>query len=127
MKKVVNKFIILWHNNLNLINVESLTLDDLKVVQHSMWDARTKWFNLGLQLNVKPTSLVAIQQNNKEHTDACMNEMLIMWLNQSNPPPTWSSLVAALKQSTVGLGQLADSIECERLKPIICSTVYVLI
>ena len=59
---------------------------------------------------MKPTSLVAIQWNNKEHTDACMNEMLIMWLNQSNPPPTWSSLMVALKQPTVGLEQLADNI-----------------
>ena len=101
-------------------NVGYLTLDDLKGIQNSTWDARAKWFNLGVQLNVKPTSLEAIQQNNKDHPDKCMTEMLIVWLKLSNPRPTWSSLVTALKQETVGREDLADRIDRQHLK---CTTI----
>ena len=65
---------------------------------------------------MKPTSLEAIQHKNKDHPDDCMTEMLIMWLKQSNPRPSWSSLVAALKQETVGQEDLADRIEHQHLK-----------
>ena len=99
------------------MHVGYLTLDDLNVVQNSSWDARAKWFNLGLQLNVKPSSLEAIQHKNKDHPDDCMTEMLILWLKQSNPRPSWSSLVAALKQQTVGQEDLADRIERQHEGP----------
>ena len=37
--------------------------------------------------------------------------MLILWLNCVNPPPTWSTLVNALKQPAVNFQQLAEQIE----------------
>ena len=100
---------------MTMSNVGYLTLDELKVVQNSIWDARAKWFNLGVQLNVKPTSLEAIQQYDKD-PDNCITKVLTVWLKQSNPRPTWSSLVVALKQQTDGLEELADRIERQHLK-----------
>ena len=41
----------------------------------------------------------------------CFTEMLILWLNCVNPPPTWSTLVNALKQPAVNFQQLAEQIE----------------
>ena len=41
--------------------------------------------------------------------------MLIEWLKRSNPPPTWSSLVAALRKPTVGQECLANNIEHQYL------------
>ena len=37
--------------------------------------------------------------------------MLILWLKQVNPPPSWSTLVNALKQPAVNFLQLAEQIE----------------
>ena len=37
--------------------------------------------------------------------------MLTLWLKQVDPLPTWSALITALKQPTIGLQQLAEQIE----------------
>ena len=47
-----------------------------------------------------------------------MTEMLMGWLKKSSPKPTWPSLIAALRQPTVGQEQLADDIECQYSKHI---------
>lgn len=44
-----------------------------------------------------------------------MIQMLIEWLKRSNPPPTWSSLVAALRDPIIGQEHLADNIEHQYL------------
>ena len=64
------------------------------------------------------TSLEAIKQRNKENPDDCLTEMLLEWLKQANPKPTWSCIVIALRESTVGLGQLAESIENQHLEVV---------
>lgn len=90
-------------------------MDDLKIVKDSVWDARAEWFDLGLQLGVNVPSLVAIQTKEKDNPDRCITPMLMEWLKQSNPPPTWSSLVAALRKPTVGQEHLADNVEHQYL------------
>ena len=42
--------------------------------------------------------------------------MLILWLRRVNPPPTWSAMVAALKEPTVGLEDLAEEVESNFLE-----------
>ena len=117
MMKVTNLQHFCTSSYINIfIIIGYLTLNDFKIVQESIWDARAEWFNLGLQLNVKIASLEAIQKTHKENCDTCMNTMLIEWLNQSDPPPTWSTLVVALRQQTVAQGRLANCIERRYLK-----------
>ena len=41
----------------------------------------------------------------------CFTEMLILWLKQVNPPPTWCALVNALKQPAINFLQPAEQIE----------------
>ena len=64
---------------------------------------------------MKPASLDAIRKNDKDNPDSCMTQMLMEWLKQSNPLPTWSSLVAALRKPTVGQEHLADNVEHQYL------------
>ena len=90
-----------------------MTPDDLRVVRKAIWDARSKWFSLGIELSITVTSLEAIKQKNKENAGDCLTEMLLEWLRQSNPKPTWACIVAALREPTVGLEQLAESIESQ--------------
>ena len=42
---------------------------------------------------------------------SCFTEMLILWLKQVDPPPSWSTLVNALKQPAVYFLQLAEQIK----------------
>ena len=85
------------------------------MVRKAIWDAHSKWFSLGIELSITVTSLEAIKQKNKENADDCLTEMLLEWLRQANPKPTWACIVAALREPTVGLEQLAESVEKEYL------------
>ena len=92
------------------VNPGPLTVNDLKKVLNSLWEARAKWMDIGIQLDMKVPSLQAINQNHNE-VGSCLRVMLTDWLNQIDPPPTWEALVDALKTPTVGCAQLAGTIE----------------
>ena len=87
-----------------------LNIKDLRVVQKAAWDARTKWYNIGLELDIDPETLDVIEGNNKD-IDKQFRSMLMTWLKMVNPRPTWGALAEALRSSTVGYGHLADLID----------------
>ena len=93
------------------LNPGPLTSDDLKKILNSLWDARTKWYNMGIELDMKVSVLETIKQNHHNEVDSCFTAMLTDWLKQINPPPTWKALADALNSSTVGYGELACTIE----------------
>ena len=99
-------------------NPGPLTSGDLKKVLDALWEARTKWFHIGIQLDMKTSDLKVIKKDYDE-ADLCFTEMLTDWLKRMNPPPTWEALVDALKSRTVGYEQLADTIlktHCKKSK-----------
>ena len=91
-------------------NPGPLTSGDLKKVLDSLWEARTEWFYIGIQLDMETSDLKVIKKNHDE-AGLCFTKMLTEWLKRMNPPPTWKALVDALKSRTVGYEQLADTIE----------------
>ena len=84
----------------------SLGIDDFKDVQAALWDARDKWYNIGVQLNMSIASLDAIRRENRDNPDTCFNEMLSNWLRNGRPPLTWNNLADALRSRPVGCGHL---------------------
>ena len=84
--------------------------DNLGDVQDLIWDARPKWFNLGLKLRVSQATLTMIKQNHPDGDD-CFREMLSEWLKSVEP--SWEELLAALKKPSVGCTQLAKKIARE--------------
>lgn len=97
------------------------------MVQKAIWDARVKWFDLGVALKMYTASLEAIKLRNKDNPDDCMTELLLEWLNQADPRPTWSCVVTALREPTVGFEQLAEHLENQHVKDTainsgLCST-----
>ena len=54
-----------------------LTTNELKIVQNETWDARSKWKNLGLQLDLKINDLDAINVANR-NVDDCFTCMLTL-------------------------------------------------
>ena len=88
-----------------------LTVDDLAAVQRAVWEARSKWYNIGLELGLTVGTLDAIKQSNHYDIDGCFTEILKQWLRNFKLEPTLNSLADALKSPTVGLAQLAEDIK----------------
>jgi hypothetical protein len=88
-----------------------LTLENLRNVKNRIWEARSKWQDIGIELKLKQTDLEVISKKNGSDTDACFTEMLSIWLKQTKPRPTWSRMIRALKSRSIGFQQLAEHIE----------------
>ena len=54
------------------------------------------WYTLGLLLNVPKSSLSTIRTNNRGDRE-CLCETLKVWLQQTDPPPTWHELAEVVK------------------------------
>ena len=85
--------------------------DNIKDVQGLVWNARTKWSNLGLELGINVTDLEVIEKDNRSDVDTCFKKMLLMWLKMVNPLPSWEGLVSALGKSSVGRKDIAEQIQ----------------
>jgi hypothetical protein len=83
--------------------------NDLRNVQRIIWEARTQWYNLGLELDITPDSLDSIELANPQKPDRCFRAMLTKWLRE-HQRPTWSELAEALRSPSVGLSHLAQEI-----------------
>ena len=93
------------------MTIDQLTIGDLKTVKKAVWSARTKWKDIGLELDIIQTDLDAIEAEHRSDIGRCLIEMLALWLKQVDPPPTWSTMVAALQDPTIEEGALAKQVE----------------
>ena len=87
-----------------------MSIQDLQKVRSACWEARIKWADIGIELNLNKDDLDAIRQNHSADVGTCFTEMLTIWLRQTTPPPNMAQLISALKQPPVGLHQLAESL-----------------
>ena len=86
-----------------------LEAEDLGTVHEELYDARSKWYDLGMKLGVKVAVLDRIRQQFSNPSD-CLRGVLRHWL-QSSPCPTWEEVCAALRSCTVGEHALAQQLE----------------
>ena len=93
---------------------DHLVTRDLKKIRYICWEARNKWIDIGLELNLEKDDLEALQDRYKDNDD-CFREMLDLWLKK-NLSPKLADLTAALKQPAVGFLQLAEELEREGFK-----------
>ena len=56
-----------------------------------------KWMILGIQLGISHGSLRSIEVNCLRDPQKCLLEMLEMWLQQVDPPPTWAAVIDAVE------------------------------
>ena len=68
-----------------------------------------RWYNLGLQLRVRPETLDRIRARFNDPRDQ-LREMLKTWLCTSNNT-SWKTLTDALKSPAMGESWLAGSLE----------------
>ena len=79
---------------------------DLSKILSTVWEARSRWYNLGLELKLPPGTLEAIKLENPHVSGDCLRAILYEWLKNLDPPPTWQSLSKALQSPTVEMGEL---------------------
>ena len=94
---------------------KSLTKKDFKQVQNALWKSRTKWMDIGIELNVDFEDLEVIKKNHPNDTDECFRSMVMKLLEKIDPPPTWRVLVDALQSPAVSRAELADTILNQRM------------
>ena len=92
---------------------DHLTLTRLRTVRNRVWEARSKWKDIGIELKLEQTDLDAVSSKNGSDADACFGDMLSKWLKQTRSRPTWLKMIRALKRPAVGFQELAEQIESE--------------
>ena len=93
---------------------QTLTAEDAFDVYEMMFDAREKWRFIGGFLRVSQSTLNNIDAENKTSEDK-LYKVIIEWLNKCGRTSscTWSQVALALRNKTVGRGDLAQEV-CEK-------------
>ena len=86
-------------------------MDDLADVQRRLYVVKTEWYNLGLELGQRVSTLDSIDTKYSGDPSQCFRQVLKEWLKGVNPPPTWQAMVNALKSPTVAQPQVAEHIQ----------------
>ena len=92
---------------------DRLSVDDLAAVQRKIFAVRTEWYNLGLELGQRPSTLDSIAVQYSSDPSQCFRQVLKVWLKGVDPRPTWQAMVNALKSPTVARPQVAEQIQTE--------------
>ena len=87
-----------------------LGLGDLGTIRKELHEARTKWYDVGLELKVPVGTLDSIEAQSDD-PKKCLLEALKHWLKTVDPKPTWQALFDALRSCVVEENQLANSLE----------------
>ena len=84
---------------------------DLYWIYESVFSVASKWYNLGLALELDPNELDRIKTKQQDSPTECLREMLRHWLSKCFQSPTREKLIAALCKRTVGYEELANDLE----------------
>ena len=85
--------------------------NDLGLLLEELLDVQTKWYNLGLQLNLTVSTQDRIKTQFSDPREQLL-EMLETWLS-TGYSRSWKTLLDALRSRNVGESQLADHLEAK--------------
>ena len=89
----------------------ALNINHLGDVRAELFEARTKWYDIGLALKVPVATLESIEGQFGNHSDK-LRETLKIWLKTAKKP-SWQDVVGVLKSPVVGEPKLASDIEAK--------------
>jgi hypothetical protein len=101
---------IIPSKKVKLAATKTLHRSDLAKVKRTIWAARSKWYDLGLELGITSDDLDTIEGDYKK-IDPQFRAMLKVWLRSDHA--TWSALADALRQRPVGYEDLANELPQE--------------
>ena len=61
------------------MHADHLTITKLRSVRNRIWEARTKWKDIGIELDLKKDALDAINLTNRSDVEVCFGEMLSLY------------------------------------------------
>ena len=93
----------------------ALTLDDLAAVYSSLFEARSKWFSIGLELGVDATKLTDIERDGSDDSKALRKMLMIVLKKQI----CGRRLCDALRERVVDEAFLAQNLEVNLPRSII--------
>lgn len=77
-------------------------MESLSDVLEGIYEASSKWYNLGLRLGLLASVLDAISTRCLQDPEVCLREMLKEWLKRNPQTTTWKVLIRALESTAVG-------------------------
>ena len=80
----------------------------MKYLLEDTFDAQTKWYFIGLQLDLTHSMLSAIKSNNPS-TGEQYTEMLLQWINEGTA--TLKRLIDAIGSNTVQMNGIAEKLK----------------
>ena len=89
---------------------ELLTENDAHSILKELMEAQNEAHLLGLEWKIPPHEIEAIEKEHRKPIDILLN-IILKFLRQANPPPTWRVIVDALRSPTVNLTGLASKVE----------------
>ena len=95
----------------------SITISDLKNVYTITFEARHKWRNILLSLDVSAATIESIGTKWHDNVDDCYREGLSEWLKGGHTERSWRELQEALSSPIVGFSNIARVIERDYLMP----------
>jgi hypothetical protein len=93
-----------------MLVLDCLSIDNLRDVLKAVWEARSKWYNIGLELGISAGTLDSISKTANQNPDDCITAMIKDWLRNEKPKPSWAAVANALKSPMVGYAQLAKEL-----------------
>ena len=88
--------------------ISELTVDDLGDVQEECYEARAKWYNIGLALGLTVDTLDSIEDNYKD-IETKFRNMLKKWL-ETGDNRNWKTLTDCLSKKAVGFSVLGKEL-----------------
>ena len=85
----------------------NLTLDDYAEVSSALWDAKHKWFSIGVRFGIKVTELEAIRS--EDSVEERFHRMVTTWL-KAGKNCNWKHICEALSHHTVGMQHMAENL-----------------
>ena len=92
------------HHNITATPLKLLT------IYNKMKGARSKWYFIGLGLDIDSDDLDPIESSCRGDTGKSLLEVLKIFLKRANPKPTWQQLADALDDPSVGYSELAEQV-----------------
>ena len=81
---------------------------DIKMLLRLLHDVRSKWYNIGIELDISTGTLDAIKAQNSD-CDGYLREMIKHWLSMKSHKATFDDIVEALSSELVGEMALAEN------------------
>ena len=98
-----------------LYNIQ-LSIDDFPEVQAALWEARAKWYNIGIRLKIEVSDLDCVNAESRIEIEGKYNRMIKLRLKMLKPS-TWGEICDVLNHPTVNEPSLANKVRRQKVGP----------